>query len=119
MKTERRVRRGDLWWVDWNPSRGVEQAGTHPALVVQADFITDENLGSLIILALSTGSHGDDALHVNVEPSRLNGLTKAGVVKCEQIMTISSSRLKSQIGILEPRYIEKIEHSLKMILGLR
>lgn len=118
MRSSRPIRRGDLYWIEWRPSRGLEQDGTRPSLVVQADYITEAEGRSLIVLALSTGSHGDDALHVSVEPSRVNGLTHAGVVKCEQIMTVDRARLRGYIGILEPRYLEKVEHSLRMILGL-
>ncbi len=73
----------------------------------------------MVVLALSTGSQGDDALHVQVEPSKLNGLTSAGVIKCEQIMTVSTSRLETYSGVLEPRYVSKVELALKIILGLR
>ena len=119
MRDKRPARRGDIWWCDWNPGQGVEQAGRRPAVVVQADFITEEGFGSVIILALFPGSQGDDALHVGVEPSKLNGLTKGGAVKCEQIMTVSLNRLETYSGILEPRYMAKIDQALKMILGLR
>jgi len=87
--------------------------------VIQADFITQTGLGSAIVLAMTTGSHGDDALHVSIEPSKLNGLNQAGVVKCEQIMTVAVDRLEAYSGILEQRYLEKVEHALKMILVLR
>lgn len=104
--------------MNWEPG-GVEQHGRRPALVLQTDFITEEGIGSVIVVALSTGSHGDDALHVGVEPSRLNGLTQAGAIKCEQVLTVSLARLESYIGILEPRYLDKVGDALKMILGLR
>ena len=119
MRTSSRpLRRGDLYWVSWNPNRGVEQEGKRPSVIVQADYVTEGRGKSLIVLALSTGSHGDDALHVSVEPSPLNGLSFAGVVKCEQIMTIDRIRLEGYIGILEPRSLAKVDHSLRMILGL-
>lgn len=105
--------------MDFNPARGSEQAGRRPALVLQADFITEEKIGTVIVLAMSTGSHGDDALHITVEPSRLNGLTHTGVVKCEQILTVAEDRLATYIGIAEPRVMERVTESVKMILGLR
>lgn len=119
MRNRRPIRRGDIWWVDFNPARGSEQAGRRPALVVQADLITQENFGTVVVLAMSTGSHGDDALHVEVEPSPLNGLTQAGVVKCEQVLTVAADRLESYSGIVEPRYLEKVERALRVVLGLR
>ncbi|HWD42005.1 MAG TPA: type II toxin-antitoxin system PemK/MazF family toxin [Fimbriimonas sp.] len=119
MRDKRPLRRGDIWWVDWNPSRGVDQSGRRPALILQANYISDEGIGSVIVAAISTGTHGDEALHVGVEPSPLNGLTKAGVVKCEQIMTVSVDRLETYSGILEGRYQQQVDHALRMILALR
>ncbi len=104
--------------MDFNPARGPEQAGRRPALVLQADFITEENPGTVIVAAMSTGTHGDDELHVHVEPSRLNGLTMPCVVKCEQLLTLSANRLDRYSGILEPRYLKKVEETLTLILGL-
>lgn len=86
--------------------------------MVQADYITEENSETVIVLAMSTGSHGDDALHVEVQPSPLNGLTKVGVVKCEQVLTVASERLISYRGIIEPRHLGQVEDSLRMVLGL-
>ncbi len=119
MGDRRRIRRGDVWWLDWNPSRGAEQAGRRLALIVQADFMNEEQIGSIVVLAMSTGSHGDDALHVDVPPSRLNGLSHQGVIKCEQVLTVSVDRLETYSGILEPRYMERVNYALKMILGLQ
>jgi mRNA interferase MazF len=119
MRSNRPIKRGDIWWIDWNPGRGVEQVGRRPSLVVQDDIINEENTGSVIVLALSTGSHGDDALHVAIEPSRLNGLSRGGVIKCEQLMTVSTDRFETYSGILEPRQMSLVEHALKMILRLR
>ncbi len=97
----------------------MEQEGRRPCVVVQADFADAANLGSVTIVAMSTDSHGDDALHVHVDPSPLNGLCQPGVVKCEQILTASVERLETYSGILEPRYVARVDHALKMILALR
>jgi len=31
-------KRGEIWRLNWNPSRGSEQAGIRPALVIQNDI---------------------------------------------------------------------------------
>jgi mRNA-degrading endonuclease toxin of MazEF toxin-antitoxin module len=86
--------------------------------VVQADFVNEQNIGTVIMLAMSTGAHGDDGFHVAYEPSSLNGLTKAGVIKCEQILTLSTDRLDNYSGVIEPRYLERAEKAIRMILEL-
>lgn len=119
MKISRPVRRGQIWWVNWNPNRGSEQAGRRPALVFQADFANGlEEYDLTIVLAMSSSGHEDIASHIQVEPSSLNGLSKPGFVKCEQIMTISKSRLDGLIGVIEPRYLAQIEIAVKDLLSL-
>ena len=119
-KTSHPLRRGQIWWVDWHPHRGSEQAGRRPALIVQTDLGNEEaDYGLTIVAAMSTGLQGDDALHVSVEPSSLNGLDRAGVVKCEQLMTITKARLDGYIGVLEPRFMVQVDNALKRILALK
>lgn len=123
MKDKRPIRRGEIWWVDFNPARGSEQAGRRPALVLQSDLLTSQGVRTVVVAAMSTGSHGpetlgDDVIHINVEPSRLNGLVHSGVVKCEQVLTVAVDRLETYSGVLEPRLLQKVERALRVILGL-
>lgn len=71
-----------------------------------------------IVLTISSTGHSDNRLHVNVDPSKLNGLSKPGFVKCEQILTVAMSRLDGIIGQLEPKYMEVIGENLLDVLGL-
>lgn len=118
-RSDRRVRRGEIWIVEWEPHRGSEQAGTRPSLIIQADEANElEHYGNTIVLAMSTTPPVDEAVHIPIEPSRLNGLTKTGIVRCEQVFTISKSRLGAKLGFLEPRYMEKVDEALRSILSL-
>ena len=48
--------RGDVWLVDWSPSRGSEQSGMRPALVVQTDAANQNpRYPNVIVAAISTG----------------------------------------------------------------
>ena len=118
-RTEKRVRRGEIWIVEWEPHRGSEQAGTRPSLIVQVDVANElEHYGNTIVLAMSTTPPVDETLHVPVEPSRLNGLSKAGIVRCEQVLTISKARLGAKLGLLEPRLMARVDEALRSVLGL-
>lgn len=115
----RLVRRGQIWWVSWEPGRGSEQHGRRLALVIQSNAANEvEAYGLTIVLAMSTGGHQDNLLHVAVEPSKLNGLSQRGVVRCEQILTISKARLDGYIGQIEPRLLAVIEQNVRDILSL-
>ena len=114
-----RVRRGEIWIVEWESHRGSEQAGTRPSLIVQADEANDlEHYGNTIVLAMSTTPAIDPMVHVEVEPSRLNGLSKAGIVRCEQVFTLPKSRLGARLGLLEPQFMDRVDAALRDVLGL-
>lgn len=78
-----------------------------------------EAYGNTVILAMSTTPLVNPAIQVLVDPSALNGFHRSGIVKCDQITTVSRDRLQSYIGILEPRYLEVVEDILLDILDLR
>lgn len=113
------LRRGQIWWVDWDPSRGSEQHGRRPALVIQSNAANEvERYPNTIVLALSTSGRPDVPTHVEVAPSRANGLAETSFVKVEQIFTIARTRLDGYLGTLEPGLLAKVDAALGEVLGL-
>src|SRR5437870_699657 len=94
----RTVERGQIYWLDWSPSRGSEQAGRRPALIVQENpASSNPNYPLTIVAAISTKGRAVPS-HIEVQPSEQNGLSAPSFVKCEQIQTVSKSRLNAYIG---------------------
>lgn len=119
MRIDRPVRKGQIWWVAWEPHRGSEQAGRRPSVVIQADFANAlDEYGNTIVAAMSTSGMIGVPSHIPVDPSPMNGLSSPGFVKCEQIVTISKSRLDGYIGKLEPRHIRLVDEAIKVMLDL-
>lgn len=48
-----RILRGDIRWADLDPTRGREQAGQRPALILSSD-VFDERSGTVITVALTS-----------------------------------------------------------------
>lgn len=112
--------RGELWIVDFNPGRGSEQTGRRPALVIQNDIGNHHpRYANTVVLAVST-SGKPIPFHVKVTPTRQNGLREVSYVKCEQILTLSKSRLlgRRPLGRLTPEQIEQVETALLLSLGI-
>jgi len=106
--------------VDWSPGRGSEQTGERPAVIVQNDgFNANERYPLTIVIALS--SKGRELPNiVPVPKSPENGLWEAvSYVKCEQIQTISKTRLDRRLGRLTDEEIRKVAIALKRVLSLR
>ncbi|MDZ7699950.1 MAG: type II toxin-antitoxin system PemK/MazF family toxin [Deltaproteobacteria bacterium] len=108
-------RRGEVWLVNWNPSRGSEQAGIRPALIIQND-IGNEKAPTTIIAAIS-GSVKRYPMNVLIEPPE-GGLEKTSIVKTSQIMTISKERLEKRLGRISMHLMEEVDKAINLSLGL-
>jgi mRNA interferase MazF len=74
---------GDIWYVDFSPQVGREQAGVRPALVVSSDAFNVVRNDLHIVCPLTTRDRGV-AYHVRMEP--IEGvLSRASLVMCEQV----------------------------------
>jgi len=113
------ARRGEIWYVDFDPARGSQQAGRRPALVLQNDA-GNASVGYPNTIVLAISAKGRDApFHVKIEPSRENGLREMSVVKCEQILTISKTRLLGiPLGRVGRPDLKRIDVALMLSLGI-
>lgn len=77
------IRRGDIWWVEFDPVRGSEQGGTRPALVLQND--RGNRSSSVTIVAAITGRHRRPyPFQVEIVPDE-SGLDRPSVVLLNQL----------------------------------
>jgi mRNA interferase MazF len=113
----KKVHRGEIWLVNWNPSRGSEQNGFRPSLVIQNDMgSANPNYGNVIVLAISTKS-SNQTLHIAIKPDLSNGLKEKSFVKCEQIMTISKDRLITRLGILDAEKMDEVFRTVSILVN--
>lgn len=109
-------KRGEIWLLDWSPSRGSEQAGFRPALIIQTDA-ANSNPGypNTIVLAISTKGK-PVPFHVPLQPNSVNGLTEVSFVKCEQVLTVSKERLARKLGIIGEGELQQIKRAVRLVL---
>ena len=112
------LRRGQLYWISWEPGRGSEQRGRRPGLIVQTDsFNRSQRYTNTIVVAVSTAAH-EVPVHVAMEPSSTNGLRQRSYALCEQLLTVSRERLEAYIGELDVVTMSRVDGALKRILQL-
>lgn len=111
-----KCKRGQIWLVDFDPSRGSEQAGTRPALIVQND-IGNKYADTTIIVAISSNL-SEYPQNVILEKTDKNGLTKTSCIKCGQILTITQNRLIKQIGEISKENLIEVDRALELSLGM-
>lgn len=109
--------RGEIYMVDCSPSRGSEQAGRRPALVVQNNTGNQLSSTTIVVAVTSRIMPRRYPFHVPVP----NGaLPKASTIMCEQIMTIDQARLEGKrLALLSDDVMEEVDAALKRSLGIR
>ncbi len=107
--------RGEVWIVNWNPSRGSEQAGRRPALVIQND-IGNEKAATTIVAAISS-SIRIYPMNVKLDPPD-GGLERPSIIKTSQLLTVSKKRLEKRLGRVTTKKMEEINRAIKLSLKL-
>lgn len=107
--------RGEVWFVDLNPTKGHEQSGRRPGLVISDDIFNTGPAGLVVILPLTT-KNKNIPLHERLDPSE-GGLKEVSYVKCEDIRSVSQQRLLSRIGKVRCERLKAIEEKVKILLS--
>jgi len=109
-----RVLRGDIVWADLNPTRGRQQAGMRPVVVVSHDVFNARS-GTVIAMAMtSQPQRAAFPLTIQVKKPRL---PKQSWVKISQVRTLSVERLGKKLGRLSPEEMDHLVDGLNEIIG--
>jgi len=109
-----RVLRGEIRWADLDPTRGSEQAGHRPVLVLSHDVFNDRS-GTVIAAAL-TAQQPKAGFPLTLELSS-GSLPKRSWVKVSQVRTLSVERIGALLGQAEPEEVERVVEGLNEIIG--
>ena len=109
-----RLLRGEVRWADLNPTRGHEQSGRRPVLILSAD-VFNERSGTVIAVAL-TSQPQQAGFPLTLELSS-TALPKPSWIKISQIRTLSVERIGPTLGTVSPEEMARIIEGLNEILG--
>jgi mRNA interferase MazF len=108
--------RGDVWDLGLDPARGHEQAGVRPALIVSVD-IFNEGLAELVVVIPITRTQRRVRWDVQANPPE-GGLVSVSFIQCENVRSVSKTRLKRLRGRVSASTILQVEDRLRILLGL-
>lgn len=111
------VKRGEVWKADLAPTRGSEQSGVRPVVIVQTDRANPQSPHTIIVPSTTRIRQRLLPSHALV-PAGEGGLTQDSVALCEQIRVIDCSRLLSRLGDLSAARMQQISDALRIILEL-
>jgi mRNA interferase MazF len=106
-------RRGEVWWMSFDPSIGGEIQKTRPAIVISNDA-ANSALNRVIVIPITSQVakvYPGEALIM------LNGEQRKAMA--DQIMTASKQRLKNKLGNLSRGDVTAVESAVLLQLGIR
>jgi len=109
-----RILRGDIIWADLNPTKGHEQSGLRPVLVLSHE-VFNKHSGTVIAVALtSQPQRAGFPLTLEISSAKL---PKRSWIKISQIRTLSVKRLGKKMGKASPDELNLVIEGLNEIIA--
>jgi mRNA interferase MazF len=105
--------RGEVWWVDFDPSVGGEIQKVRPAVIVSSDA-SNRVLNRLQVVPISSQT---GRVYICEAIVALNGEIRKAMA--DQIATVSKLRLRGKLGVLSDSDIKLVEIAIRTQLGMR
>ena len=106
------MKRGEVWWINFDPSVGGEIQKRRPAVIISND-ISNKYLNRVQVIPLTSKI---DKLYPSEAYVQFEG--KQGKALADQLTTVSKLRLINKAGSISKADIEQVERAIKIQLGL-
>lgn len=106
------MNRGDIYWVDLEPTKGSEINKLRPCVLVGATPINQAR-NTVVVVPLSTSAKARPPIVIAV-----NCLGQQVTAVCDQIRTIDKNRIKNPAGHLSVKDLSDLDDGLRQVLSL-
>lgn len=106
------VRRGEVWWVDFDPARGGEVRKTRPAVILSNE-LANEHLNRVQVVPLTSNTG-------RVYPSEavVDVAGQSSKAMADQLTTVAKERLGRRLAVLSRKDMAEVERVVRVQLHL-
>ena len=109
-------KRGEIYYVNFEPTIGVEIKKTRPALIIQND-IGNMYSQATIVVAITSSQREPHPYEVSLRAGE-GGISRDSLILLNQVRTIDKRRLQKRVGMIQSEKMEKVNEALKISLGI-
>ena len=106
------MRRGEVWWVNFNPSQGIEIQKCRPAVIITVNALNRAR-GTVVVVPLSISAEPRPPIVIEIPSAG-----EKSVAVCDQLCAADKSRFGRKICDLSANDLSILNESLKTVLGL-
>lgn len=106
------MRRGEVWWVDFDPARGGEIRKVRPAVILSNDM-ANEHLNRVQVVPLTSNTGRVYPSEAVVEVAGQSSKAMA-----DQLTTVAKQRLSRRLGELTRQDMASVERAVRVQLHL-
>ncbi len=108
------MRQGEIWYADLNPTKGSEQTGIRPVVVLSGNLL-NQHLPIVIVVPLTTKIKKYKGNPILL-PNQTNGLQNESEMLVFHIRSVSKDRLVRKVGVIEADELNRSVKTLNDIL---
>ncbi len=112
------MKRGTVVLVSLDPTRGHEQRGARPCVVVTDPTVSSDQRFPMIAVVPLTGTPGEGALYPSLTPGP-SGLRQPSWALIDQLRAVDKRRVTRVFGMVSTAELEAIDDGIRLFLGLR
>lgn len=109
--------RGEIWWVDFDPTTGEEIKKTRPAVVITAPGMGRNQLKVVVPIIGWKPNYTKYLWMFKLVPSKTNGLIKESGADTSQVKSVSVERFGKQLGSVTADELDEILAAIALVIG--
>ncbi|MBQ4497124.1 MAG: type II toxin-antitoxin system PemK/MazF family toxin [Spirochaetaceae bacterium] len=111
--------RGEIWLVDFGVPIGSEAGYRRPAVVMQNNDFNASNIGTCIVIPLTSNMILSEYTPNIVVPKKDSGLSKDSVVIIPLVTTVNKFAFIEKLSVMPKSYMNKISAGVIEVLELQ